>query len=257
MAVPARRNSTGSAALPRLPVAPSMDRGWQTGSPLHTPDRLRTSLIASPGSPSASDRHPNQDGQAALSPDRPTTTGMTEILISVRNDYISASLNPSVAKLLSKNGDMAVLFADLVYKVNRKGELKSKILVLTDQYMYVLDHVNYSQRLRVPIQAIDEIKLSRFDDGFFAVYHASETKDQLLVSRRRAEFANSLIEARTDSRLKAGYSAAFVQRLDANTIREVTFYLDDEQLIHTRLVTRSTLSAVRAREFSPPKFRAP
>lgn len=64
-------------------------------------------------------------------------------------------------------------------------------------------------------------------------------KDLLLVTTRRALFANCLIQARKDiDHLEVEHTSAFVHRLDDKTIREVTFSEDQDGLIHTRLVSK-------------------
>eukprot|EP00192_Tetraselmis_astigmatica_P020139 CAMPEP_0117674044 /NCGR_PEP_ID=MMETSP0804-20121206/14815_1 /TAXON_ID=1074897 /ORGANISM="Tetraselmis astigmatica, Strain CCMP880" /LENGTH=192 /DNA_ID=CAMNT_0005482861 /DNA_START=136 /DNA_END=714 /DNA_ORIENTATION=- len=166
--------------------------------------------------------------------------GSPEILVSVQNDHIGVAGIPSVAKMLSKHGDSAVVFADAVQKVNRKGVLKRKVLLLTDRSLYLLDGTTCSQRMQVPLQGIDRLMLSRFQDGFFAVFQPCVEKDLLLVSCRREAIANCAIQAcaRAGKELRVEHTTAFVHRLDATTVREVTFYRDEEGLIHTRLVSK-------------------
>lgn len=72
--------------------------------------------------------------------------------MSARHDFVSASLVPQVAKLLSINGDSAVLFADVMQKVNRHGVLKPKILMITDKSLYVLGSDTFRQRMRIPLK---------------------------------------------------------------------------------------------------------
>lgn len=69
--------------------------------------------------------------------------------------------------------------------------------------------------------------------------HPCLEKDHLFVSARRELLANCLQEARASPGApRVEVASAFAQRLDAATVREVSFYRDEEGLIHTRLVTK-------------------
>ena len=51
-------------------------------------------------------------------------------------DYLNAACIPQIQKLMSKNGDTEIAFADLVIKVNKRNKMQSRILLLTgkDQF---------------------------------------------------------------------------------------------------------------------------
>jgi hypothetical protein len=68
-------------------------------------------------------------------------------------DYIDVPANAQILKLLSKQGDRQVLFADNVMKLNRSAKLVRRVLIITEVAMYILDSDFYRMRHRFALQA--------------------------------------------------------------------------------------------------------
>jgi hypothetical protein len=68
-------------------------------------------------------------------------------------DYIDVPANAQILKLLSKQGDRQVLFADNVMKLNRSSKLVRRVLIITEVAMYILDSDFYRMRHRFALQA--------------------------------------------------------------------------------------------------------
>eukprot|EP00252_Welwitschia_mirabilis_P020681 TRINITY_DN5111_c0_g1_i2.p1 TRINITY_DN5111_c0_g1~~TRINITY_DN5111_c0_g1_i2.p1 ORF type:complete len:162 (+),score=24.58 TRINITY_DN5111_c0_g1_i2:172-657(+) len=111
-----------------------------------------------------------------------------------RGDYLQISNNESILKLLNKQGDRHVLFADNVVKVSRSGKVKKQILLITDIAVYMLDPHWGNLSRRIALQAIEKVCLSELNDNFFALIVPSEY-DSLLASTRKTEIVTVLDEA--------------------------------------------------------------
>eukprot|EP00899_Mesostigma_viride_P016623 jgi/Mesvir1/24962/Mv16932-RA.1 len=109
-------------------------------------------------------------------------------------DYMQLGGNPAIHKLMSKQGDKTVLFADTVIKVNRQTKMQKRVLFVTEQALYLLEPVTYRIKRRVPLGAIEMLCLSEYSDNFFAVIIPSEY-DYLLVSIHKTEIVSILLEA--------------------------------------------------------------
>lgn len=140
-------------------------------------------------------------------------------------DYINVPSNQQILKLLTKQGDRQVVFADGIVKVNRDGKIKRRILIITDVALYTLDPRWCNLKRRIALSAIDRVHLSEFNDNFFAIIVPSEY-DCLLASTRKSEVVTVLVEATknvSDNPLDVYFSNRFVYNVDCENSREVLF----------------------------------
>uniref|UniRef100_A0A7I4FVA9 TH1 domain-containing protein n=1 Tax=Physcomitrium patens TaxID=3218 RepID=A0A7I4FVA9_PHYPA len=181
-------------------------------------------------------------------------------------DYIDVPANPTIVKLLSKQGDKQVLFADNIMKVNRKCKLVRRVLIVTDVAIYMLDSVFFRLKHRIPMQAsewlvqnIDKVSLSELSDNFLAVSVPSEY-DFLIASTRKSEIVTVLVEAvkqltttLPENELQSGCQLAqkftklvgvlngvcsFEYRIDAEHTREVHFESVEDGGTKTKFVDK-------------------
>ena len=104
-----------------------------------------------------------------------------------------------VAKLMQKTGDQRVLFADVGVKVNRNRKSQERALLITERALYTLTPGKWKVTNRVPLEAITDLSMSKFADGFFVVHIAPDCPgmagaDLVLVSIRKAEITTVLTE---------------------------------------------------------------
>jgi hypothetical protein len=140
-------------------------------------------------------------------------------------DYIDVPANAQILKLLSKQGDRQVLFADNVMKLNRSAKLVRRVLIITEVAMYILDSDFYRMRHRFALQAIKKLSLSESNDYFVAVHVPSEY-DCLMASPRKQEIVTVLAEAAksataSDDAIEVNLSKSFEYNMDAEHVREV------------------------------------
>eukprot|EP00897_Mesotaenium_endlicherianum_P005038 jgi/Mesen1/4562/ME000232S03815 len=141
-----------------------------------------------------------------------------------KGDYINLASNHSILKLLTKQGDKAVLFADGVVKVNRHNRVVKRLLVITDAAIYVLETETYRQKRRIGLQLLETLCLSELNDNFFALIVPTEY-DYLLASTRKTEIVTVLVEAvkLIGSELNVMFTNTFEYCIDSETSRRVSF----------------------------------
>ncbi|BBN11449.1 hypothetical protein MPTK1_5g11990 [Marchantia polymorpha subsp. ruderalis] len=142
-----------------------------------------------------------------------------------KGDYIDAENNDQIRKLLTKQGDRQVLYAENVVKVTRKGKVARRILLITDMALYILDTQFYTMKRRVPLASIGKLCLSECSDNFFAVVVPSEY-DTLFASARKTEIVTVLVDAfkklsSQGETLTVEFSNKFEYYLDSEHVREV------------------------------------
>lgn len=160
-------------------------------------------------------------------------------------DYIDVPANPTLVKLLSKQGDKQVLFADNVMKLNRKCKLVRRVLLITDVALYILDSTFFRIKHRVPLQNIEKVSLSELSDNFFAISIPSEY-DCLMASTRKSEIVTVMVEAvkqligsnSPENDLQVQFANSFEYYIDAEHIREVHFESVEGGGIKTRFVDK-------------------
>ncbi|KAL2613888.1 hypothetical protein R1flu_025580 [Riccia fluitans] len=141
------------------------------------------------------------------------------------SDYIEAASNDKIHKLLTKQGDRQILFAESLMKVTRRGRLARRILLITDVALYVIDPQFYSVKRRVSLLSISKLCLSECSDNFFAIIIPQEY-DTLFASARKSEIVTVLVDAhkklnRNAEPLEVSFQNQFEYYLDSEHIREV------------------------------------
>eukprot|EP00002_Diphylleia_rotans_P006791 TRINITY_DN1618_c0_g4_i1.p1 TRINITY_DN1618_c0_g4~~TRINITY_DN1618_c0_g4_i1.p1 ORF type:complete len:192 (-),score=54.25 TRINITY_DN1618_c0_g4_i1:334-909(-) len=140
-------------------------------------------------------------------------------------DYIGAQSNAAIVKMIGKNGDKSILFADLVVKVNKRNKMQERIFLVTDQALYNIDPGNYKCKRRIAIGDVGSISLSPFADNFFAI-HIPQEYDYLMVSSKKVEIVTKICEAYKALKgidTTVIFSTSFEFRIDNDLIREIVF----------------------------------
>ncbi|OVA06374.1 Myosin tail 2 [Macleaya cordata] len=142
-----------------------------------------------------------------------------------RGDYLDVPSQPSLMKILDKQGDRKVLFADKVLKFTGSGKMKRRVLLITDFAIYIVDPESGSLKRRIALAAVDKLCLSELSDNFFAIIIPSEY-DILMASTRKSEIVTVLVDATkstSDYELEVGFSNTFEYHAAAELIKEVQF----------------------------------
>tara|TARA_B110001452_G_scaffold96711_2_gene80015 strand:- start:749 stop:1345 length:597 start_codon:yes stop_codon:yes gene_type:complete len=84
--------------------------------------------------------------------------------------YTPSSHCAQVAKLMQKEGDQRILFADVATKVNRNRKSQERALLITERALYTLTPGKWKVTNRVPLECISDLSMSTFADGFFVVH---------------------------------------------------------------------------------------
>ncbi|KAF8380107.1 hypothetical protein HHK36_027578 [Tetracentron sinense] len=111
-----------------------------------------------------------------------------------RGDYLDIPSQPYLMKILERQGDKRVLFADKVLKFTGSGKMKRRILLITDFAIYIVDPESDALKRRIALAAVDKLCLSELSDNFFAIIIPTEY-DCLMACARKSEIVTVLIEA--------------------------------------------------------------
>ncbi|XP_042480393.1 myosin ID heavy chain-like [Macadamia integrifolia] len=111
-----------------------------------------------------------------------------------QGDYLDVPSQPYLMKILEKQGDRQVLFADKVLKFTGSGKMKRRILLITDFAIYIVDPETDALKRRIALAAVDKLCLSELNDNFFAIIIPTEY-DVLMASTRKTEIVTMLVEA--------------------------------------------------------------
>ncbi|OMP10116.1 Myosin tail 2 [Corchorus olitorius] len=142
-----------------------------------------------------------------------------------RGDYLDVPSRPFLMKILQKQGDKQVLFADKVLKFTSTGKMKRRILMITDFAIYIVDPDNDALKRRIALAAVDKMCLSELSDNFFAIVIPTEY-DILMASTRKTEIVTVLVEATksaSEYELEVVFSNRFEYNASADLIKEVEF----------------------------------
>ncbi|XP_051143578.1 uncharacterized protein LOC127259999 [Andrographis paniculata] len=140
-------------------------------------------------------------------------------------DYIGVQSRPYIRKILEKQGDKKILFADKVLKYTCSGKLKRRLLLITDFALYIVDPETDSLRRRIALAAVEKLCLSKLKDNFFAIIIPTEY-DLLMASTRKTEIATVLVDATksaSDYELEVSRSDSFEYNAAAEIVKEVQF----------------------------------
>ena len=147
-----------------------------------------------------------------------------QAILAIR-DYVNVPSHPNLNKILHKQGDQEVLFADKILKLTCSGKTKCRILVITDFAIYLFDPENDSLKRRIVLAAVDKICLSKLNDNFLAVIIPTEY-DLLITSARKTEIVIAFNEATrrsSDYELEVVSSNRFEYNAASDLVKEIEF----------------------------------
>ncbi|KAK7410679.1 hypothetical protein VNO78_01663 [Psophocarpus tetragonolobus] len=136
-----------------------------------------------------------------------------------KRDYIRVPSRPYLMKLLNKQGDQIVLFADKVLKFTGSGKIKCRFLLITDFAIYLVDPETDSLQRRIALAAVEKIFLSELTDNFLAVIIPTEY-DLLIASARKNEILTAFVEA---CELEVVSSNRFEYNAASDLVKEIEF----------------------------------
>ncbi|KAG6422558.1 hypothetical protein SASPL_119135 [Salvia splendens] len=142
-----------------------------------------------------------------------------------QGDYIDIQSRPHLMKILEKQGDRKVLFADKVIKFTGSGKMKRRILLVTDFAIYIADPETDALKRRIALAAVEKLCLSELSDNFFAIIIPTEY-DLLMASTRKTEIVTVLVDATksaSDYELEVALSNRFEYSAAADVVKEVQF----------------------------------
>jgi hypothetical protein len=96
-----------------------------------------------------------------------------------------------VQQELVRFGDSSILFSDLVYKFNRSNKMQQRVLVITDEAVYVLNDVKLTICRRIPLEELGGVSYSSIGDEY-VVIHVPSHYDYLLSCSRKLEATGQL-----------------------------------------------------------------
>lgn len=158
---------------------------------------------------------------------------------SFKGDYVDVRSKPYLMKILEKQGDRGVLFADKVLKFTGSGKMKRRILIITDFAIYVVDPETHTLKRRIALAAVEKLSLSELSDNFFAVIVPTEY-DLLMASTRKTEIVSVLVESMKSAsnyELEVHLSNSFEYHATAEDVKEIKFE-EIEGGIRTRIVSK-------------------
>ncbi|KAK4277513.1 hypothetical protein QN277_015503 [Acacia crassicarpa] len=142
-----------------------------------------------------------------------------------QGDYVDVPSQPFLMKILQKQGDKQVLFADKVLKFTSSGKMKKNILLITDFAIYIIDPETGALKRRIALAAVERMCLSELSDNFFAVIIPTEY-DLFMASTRKTEIVTVLVEATksaSDYQLDVVFSNRFEYNAASDIVKEIQF----------------------------------
>ncbi|XP_052732323.1 uncharacterized protein LOC108330634 isoform X1 [Vigna angularis] len=136
-----------------------------------------------------------------------------------KRDHIDILSHPNVMRLLNKQGDQIVLFADKVLKFTGSGKMKYRYLMITDFAVYLIDPETDSLRRRIALAAVEKICVSELTDNFLVVIIPTEY-DLLIASARKNEIITAFVEAYEPEVVS---SNRFEYNAASNMVKEIEF----------------------------------
>ncbi|XP_073138088.1 uncharacterized protein [Henckelia pumila] len=154
-------------------------------------------------------------------------------------DYINVRSRPYLMKLLEKQGDRKVLFADKVLKFTCSGKMKLRFLLITDFAIYIVDPDTDSLKRRIALAAVEKLCSSELCDNFLAIIIPTEY-DLLMASTRKTEIVAVFVEttkSASDYELEVSRSNRFEYNAAAEVVKEVQFE-EAEGGVRTKIVRK-------------------
>ncbi|KAJ4850377.1 hypothetical protein Tsubulata_017618 [Turnera subulata] len=157
----------------------------------------------------------------------------------VKGDYIDVPSHPNIMKVLQKQGDKQVLFADKVLKFTGSGKMKRRVLLITDFAVYVFDPETDALKRRIILAAVERLCLSELSDNFLAIIIPTEY-DLLIASTLKTEIVNAIVEATKSAsnfELDVAFANSFEYNAASDLVKEVQFE-EVEGGVRTRIVRK-------------------
>ncbi|CAL9243362.1 unnamed protein product [Arabidopsis halleri] len=142
-----------------------------------------------------------------------------------RGDYLHVSSRPGLMRILEKQGDTSILFADKVLKFTGSGKMKRRIFILTDFAIYLIDPETEAMTRRIALAAVEKVCLSKLSDNFFAIIIPTEY-DLFMASTRKTELVQVMVDvtkSASDYDLEVLLSNRFEYNASASLVKEVSF----------------------------------
>ncbi|XP_010442888.1 PREDICTED: myosin IB heavy chain isoform X2 [Camelina sativa] len=142
-----------------------------------------------------------------------------------RGDYLHVSTRPGLMRILEKQGDTSILFADKVLKFTGSGKMKRRIFILTDFAIYLIDPETEAMTRRIALAAVEKMCLSKLSDNFFAIIIPTEY-DLFMASTRKTELVQVMVDvtkSASDYELEVLLSNRFEYNASASLVKEVSF----------------------------------
>lgn len=156
-----------------------------------------------------------------------------------KGDYLNVASRPFLMKILQKQGDSKVLFADKVLKFTASGKMKRRNLIITDFAVYIVDPETDGLKRRIALAAVDKMCLSDLNDNFLSIIIPTEY-DLLMASTRKTEIVTVLVDATKNAseyELEVDFSNRFEYSASADLVKEVQFE-EAEGSVRTRIVKK-------------------
>lgn len=190
--------------------------------------------------PDEDDEHRREEVETATGENN-EEEGRPDTLADSPGDHLGVRSRPYLMKILEKQGDRNIVFADKVLKFTFSGKMKRRILLLTDFAIYFVDPDTDVLKRRVTLAAVEKLCLSKLNDHFFAIIIPTEY-DILLASTRKAEIVTCIVETTkiaSNYELEVVQSNRFEYNATAEQVKEVTFE-EMEGRIKTQIVQSGT-----------------
>ncbi|XP_071732620.1 uncharacterized protein [Rutidosis leptorrhynchoides] len=143
----------------------------------------------------------------------------------LKGDYVDVRSKPYLTKILKKQGDRGVLFADKVLKFTSSGKMKRRLLIITNFSIYIVDPEARTLKRRIALAAVERLCLSELSDNFIAVIVPTEY-DLLLATTRKTEIVSLLVESMKNTsnyELEVHLSNRFEYHAGSELVKEIHF----------------------------------
>ncbi|KAM3376056.1 myosin IB heavy chain isoform X2 [Capsicum galapagoense] len=148
-----------------------------------------------------------------------------EVRRNYMGDYLDVPFRPYLMKILQKQGDKKVLFADRVLKFTSTGKMKRHILLITDFALYIVDPDIDALKRRISRAAVEKLCLSERSDNFLAIIVPTEY-DLLIASTRKTEIVSIFVDttrSQSDYELEVLSSNRFEYNATSELVKEIYF----------------------------------
>ncbi|XP_019149660.1 PREDICTED: myosin ID heavy chain-like [Ipomoea nil] len=156
-------------------------------------------------------------------------------------DHVGVPSRPYLMKILQKQGDTNLVFADKVLRFTSSGKMKRRILLITDFAIYIVDPETDVLKRRIALAAVEKLCLSKLSDNFFAIIIPTEY-DILMASTRKTEIVMCIADTTrsvSNYELDVFHSNRFEYNATAELVKQIKFE-EVEGGVKTRIVQNNT-----------------